>query len=93
MGIMCKEKSVNTAELILSNLRHNLRRVETHVLGEGYYNLGADVYKYDELLCDDLIEAYEDQKKENRVLTFLMLVMFFMVIVLLYMGVNHLWVF
>ena len=93
MGVMCKEKSVNTAELILSNLRHNLRRVETHVLGEGYYNMGADVYKADELMCDDLIEAFEDQKKENRVLTFLMLVMFFMVMVLLYMGVNHLWVF
>lgn len=93
MGVMCKEKSVNTAELILSNLRHNLRRVEIHVLGEGYYNLGADVYKYDELLCDDLIDAYEEQKKENRVLTLLMLVMFFMVMVLLYMGVNHLWVF
>ena len=93
MGVMDREKSVNTSELILSNLRHNLRRVETHVLGEGYYNMGADVYKADELMCDDLIEAYEDQKKENRVLTFLMLVMFFMVIVLLYMGVNHLWVF
>lgn len=93
MGVMDREKSVNTSELILSNLRHNLRRVETHVLGEGYYNLGADVYKYDELLCDDLIDAYEEQKKENRVLTLLMLVMFFMVMVLLYMGVNHLWVF
>ena len=63
------------------------------MLGKDYYNLGSDVYKADELMCDDLIEAYEDQKKENRVLTFLMLVMFFMVIVLLYMGVNHLWVF
>lgn len=93
MGVMCKEKSVNTAELILSNLRHNLRRVETHVLGKDYYNMGSDVYKSDELMCDDLIEAFEEQKKENRVLTFLMLVMFFMVIVLLYMGVNHLWVF
>ena len=87
------EKTVNTSELILSNLRHNLRRVEVHVLGKDYYNLGSDVYKADELMCDDLIKAYEDQKKENRVLTFLMLVMFFMVIVLLYMGVNHLWVF
>lgn len=87
------EKTVNTSELILSNLRHNLRRVEAHVLGKDYYNLGSDVYKADELMCDDLIKAYEDQKKENRVLTFLMLVMFFMVIVLLYMGVNHLWVF
>ena len=63
------------------------------MLGKDYYNMGSDVYKADELMCDDLIEAYEDQKKENRVLTFLMLVMFFMVIVLLYMGVNHLWVF
>jgi hypothetical protein len=90
---MEREKTVNTSELILSNLRHNLRRVEVHVLGKDYYNLGSDVYKADELMCDDLIEAYEDQKKENRVLTFLMLVMFFMVIVLLYMGVNHLWVF
>lgn len=90
---MEREKTVNTSELILSNLRHNLRRVEAHVLGKDYYNLGSDVYKADELMCDDLIEAYEDQKKENRVLTFLMLVMFFMVIVLLYMGVNHLWVF
>ena len=93
MGVMEREKTVNTSELILSNLRHNLRRVEAHVLGKDYYNLGSDVYKADELLCDDLIDAYEDQKKENRVLTFLMLVMFFMVIVLLYMGVNHLWVF
>lgn len=93
MGVMEYEKTVNTSELILSNLRHNLRRVEAHVLGKDYYNLGSDVYKADELMCDDLIEAYEDQKKENRVLTFLMLVMFFMVIVLLYMGVNHLWVF
>lgn len=93
MGVMEREKTVNTSELILSNLRHNLRRVEAHVLGKDYYNLGSDVYKADELMCDDLIEAYEDQKKENRVLTFLMLVMFFMVIVLLYMGVNHLWVF
>ena len=93
MGVMECEKTVNTSELILSNLRHNLRRVEVHVLGKDYYNLGSDVYKADELMCDDLIEAYEDQKKENRVLTFLMLVMFFMVIVLLYMGVNHLWVF
>ena len=90
---MEREKTVNTSELILSNLRHNLRRVEAHVLGKDYYNLGSDVYKADELMCDGLIEAYEDQKKENRVLTFLMLVMFFMVIVLLYMGVNHLWVF
>jgi len=90
---MEREKTVNTSELILSNLRHNLRRVEAHVLGKDYYNLGSDVYKADELMCDDLIKAYEDQKKENRVLTFLMLVMFFMVIVLLYMGVNHLWVF
>jgi len=90
---MEREKTVNTSELILSNLRHNLKRVEVHVLGKDYYNLGSDVYKADELMCDDLIEAYEDQKKENRVLTFLMLVMFFMVIVLLYMGVNHLWVF
>jgi len=90
---MEREKTVNTSELILSNLRHNLRRVEVHVLGKDYYNMGSDVYKADELMCDDLIEAYEDQKKENRVLTFLMLVMFFMVIVLLYMGVNHLWVF
>jgi len=93
VGVMEREKTVNTSELILSNLRHNLRRVEAHVLGKDYYNLGSDVYKADELMCDDLIEAYEDQKKENRVLTFLMLVMFFMVIVLLYMGVNHLWVF
>ena len=88
-----REKTVGAQELILSNLRHNLRRVEIHILGKDYYNDAMDVYKADELMCDDLIEAFEDQKKENRVLTFLIVVMFFMCMALLYMGINHIWVF
>lgn len=88
---MEREKTVNTSELILSNLRHNLRRVEAHVLGKDYYNLGSDVYKADELMCDDLIEAYEDQRKVIKILTFLNVIMFLFCIISLYMGVNHLW--
>lgn len=87
------EKTVGAQELILNNLRHNLRRVEINVLGTDYYNEAMDIYKADELMCDDLIEAFEDQRKEIKTLTLLMLIMFFFCIVLLYMGINHLWVF
>ena len=88
-----RERAKNTSELVLNNLRQNLNIVVAYVLGDGYYNLGADVYKADEIMCEDLLDAYEDLKKEIRFCTFLMLVMFFFCIVLLYMGINHMWIF
>ena len=88
-----KEKTVGAEVLVLNNLRHNIKRVQVHILGDDYYNDALDVYKCDELLCDDLIDAYDDMRKEIRTLTVLMLVMFFMCMALLYMGINHLWIF
>ena len=61
-----RENTVNVSVLILNNLRHNLRRVVEYVLGKDYYNYELDVYKSDEVMCNHLINAYEELKDRNR---------------------------
>ena len=89
---MGKENIIDPSELILNNLRKNVNRVTDHVFGT-YFNSEMNVYKSDEMLCDDLIDAYDELRKGNKLRDLLIFVMAFMIFVLLYMGVKHLWVF
>ena len=42
------------------NLRKNFQELVDHVLGCGYYNLGADVYTCDKITCDDIKRAFDE---------------------------------
>ena len=43
------------------NLRRNFNRLRKEVLGEDYYNLAMDVYKCDEIVCDDIIKKFKKE--------------------------------
>lgn len=63
------EKTINSSELILSNLRHHLRRVEIFVLGAGYHNMEMNAYKADEKVCTDIINAVDELREKNKTLS------------------------
>ncbi len=37
-----------------NNLRKHFKKMVNNVLGENYYNMGADVYESDRLCCEDI---------------------------------------
>lgn len=57
---------VITERYILENLQKNYSKVTEHVLGDDYYNIGCDVYTCDDFTCNDLIEAYDELKKDKN---------------------------
>jgi len=36
------------------NLREHFQKLVTNVMGNGYYNMGMDVYTCDEICCEDI---------------------------------------
>lgn len=70
LGIVKTVKShrapVITERYILQNLRKNYDKVTEHILGDDYYNMACDVYTCDDFTCNDLIEAYDELKKDRN---------------------------
>ena len=70
LGIVKTVKShrapVITERYILQNLRKNYDKVTEHILGDDYYNMACDVYTCDDFTCNDLIEAYDELKKNRN---------------------------
>lgn len=53
-----QQKEIEESKISLlqyENLRKHFNRMTKEVLGEGYYNMAMDVYKSDEIACDDII--------------------------------------
>ena len=55
----------NISEKQYENLRKNFNNMTNMILGDGYYNIGGDVYSTDTIAAGDIIYAYEQMKKER----------------------------
>jgi hypothetical protein len=58
----------NIQELQYISLRENLNKnLINPILGEGYYNMGMDVYTCDQFTTEDLKREFDKREKELKV--------------------------
>ena len=77
-----REKTRNTAEIILPHVIFHLDRVAKKVLGKRSADYAMDLYTAYEKMCDELLGEYEGLKRENRWLWCLVIVLFIVSVVL-----------